>query len=57
MKRAIFLDRDGVIVTDKGYIHKVEDMDIINGVPEAIMQLNLAGFVIVIVVPGSMLKV
>ena len=31
-KRALFLDRDGVLNVDKSYVHKVEDLELIEGV-------------------------
>lgn len=38
MKRAVFLDRDGVLVEDIGYHHKLEDLKI---VPNAVEGLKL----------------
>jgi D-glycero-D-manno-heptose 1,7-bisphosphate phosphatase len=32
MKRAIFLDRDGTLIEDKGYVHKIEDFELLPGV-------------------------
>ncbi len=49
MNRAIFLDRDGVIVKDKGYIHKIEDMEIIEGAADAVKAFNNAGFKVIVV--------
>ena len=49
MKKAIFLDRDGVIVHDKGYMHKTKDVSLIEGSAEAIKLFNEAGYVVVIV--------
>ena len=40
MKRAVFLDRDGVLNIEAGYIHKVEDLHLIPGVAEAVRKLN-----------------
>jgi D-glycero-D-manno-heptose 1,7-bisphosphate phosphatase len=40
MKRAVFLDRDGVLNIEAGYIHKVEDLHLIPGVAEAVRLLN-----------------
>jgi D-glycero-D-manno-heptose 1,7-bisphosphate phosphatase len=39
-KPAVFLDRDGVINVEKGYIHEVNDLDLIDGVARAIRKLN-----------------
>lgn len=49
MKRAIFLDRDGVIVKDKGYVHKIEDLEIIGGAADAIKNFNKAGFLVIVI--------
>ncbi len=40
MKRAIFLDRDGTLIEDKGYEHKVESMKIYPGVIEGLKLLQ-----------------
>jgi D-glycero-D-manno-heptose 1,7-bisphosphate phosphatase len=39
----VFLDRDGVLNQEVGYIHKLEDLNLIPGVAEAVRQLNDAG--------------
>jgi D-glycero-D-manno-heptose 1,7-bisphosphate phosphatase len=44
---AVFIDRDGVIVEEVGYLHKVEDLRFIPGSLEAIARLNRAGFLAV----------
>lgn len=46
---AVFLDRDGVIVEEVGYLHRVEDLRFIEGSLEAIGRLNRAGFAVVII--------
>ncbi|MEG4802346.1 HAD family hydrolase [Microcoleus sp. ARI1-B5] len=40
MKRAVFLDRDGVLNIEVGYIHKVEDLHLIPGIAQAVRRLN-----------------
>ncbi len=45
----VFLDRDGVIVEETGYLHKVEDIAILPGTAEAIASLNEAGYGVVLV--------
>jgi len=50
---AVFLDRDGTINIEKHYLHKIEDFEFIPGVPEAILQLNRAGYKVVIVTNQS----
>ena len=43
MKPAVFLDRDGVLNIEAGYIHKVEDLHLIPGVAAAVRRLNDLG--------------
>ena len=40
LKRAVFLDRDGVLNIEAGYIHQVEDLHLMPGVAAAVRQLN-----------------
>ncbi|MFH1590428.1 MAG: HAD family hydrolase [archaeon] len=51
--RAVFLDRDGVINEDHGYIHKVEDLEILPGVIDGLKLLQHMGFVLIIVTNQS----
>jgi D-glycero-D-manno-heptose 1,7-bisphosphate phosphatase len=46
---AVFLDRDGVIVEETGYLHKPSDVQMIPGASTAIASLNAAGIATVIV--------
>lgn len=39
-KPAVFLDRDGVLNIEAGYIHRVEDLHLIPGVAQAVRRLN-----------------
>ncbi len=39
-KRAVFLDRDGVLNVEVGYIHRLEDLHLITGVAQAVRRLN-----------------
>jgi D-glycero-D-manno-heptose 1,7-bisphosphate phosphatase len=51
MKKAVFLDRDGVInrsAPDGGYVTRWEAFHILPGVPEAIALLNAADFLVVV---------
>ncbi|AFP85784.1 D,D-heptose 1,7-bisphosphate phosphatase [secondary endosymbiont of Heteropsylla cubana] len=50
---AIFLDRDGTINYDKGYVHKVEDFHFFDGVIDAMRELKTMGFALVIVTNQS----
>ncbi|HEY6185195.1 MAG TPA: HAD family hydrolase [Terriglobales bacterium] len=52
MKKAAFLDRDGVInekAPEGAYITRWEDVRFLPGIAEAIAQLNLAGFQVIII--------
>ncbi|OGP24635.1 MAG: hypothetical protein A2X93_09415 [Deltaproteobacteria bacterium GWC2_56_8] len=46
---AVFLDRDGTINEDTGYLHEPEELVIINGAAEAIRRLNAASVMVVVV--------
>jgi len=52
-KRAVFLDRDGVINVDKGYISLVDDFEFIEGVIEACIKLKEKGYLLVIITNQS----
>ena len=49
MVKAAFLDRDGVLNTDTGYPHKIDQLNIIAGVPDALRLLAKADFQLFIV--------
>ncbi len=51
--RAVFLDRDGTINVEKGYVHRIEDFELIPGVPHAIRLLREAGFLVIVVTNQS----
>ncbi len=53
MNRAVFLDRDGVINKDHGYVHKVDDFEYIEGVFEACLALKNMGYKLVVVTNQS----
>jgi D-glycero-D-manno-heptose 1,7-bisphosphate phosphatase len=48
-----FLDRDGVLNVDHGYVHEVGQLDWIEGAPEAVRLLNEAGFRVVVITNQS----
>ncbi len=53
LKRAVFLDRDGTINEESGYLFRKEDCRFIPGAIEAVSQLGQAGFLVVIVTNQS----
>jgi len=48
-RRAAFLDRDGVINVDHGYVHRREDFEFLPGVLAACAQLHRLGYALVVV--------
>jgi D-glycero-D-manno-heptose 1,7-bisphosphate phosphatase len=52
-RRALFLDRDGVVNLEKDYVHKREDFHFITGVFEACKAFQDAGYLIVIITNQS----
>lgn len=48
-QKAIFLDRDGTINVYKGFIRKAADIELIDGVAEAIGMINRSGYLVIIV--------
>lgn len=53
MKKAVFLDRDGVINEDKGYVHKISDFKFLPNVPEAIRSLNEREYLVIVITNQS----
>lgn len=52
-KKAIFLDRDGVINHEVGYLHKIKDFKFINNVFEACLYFQSLGYQIIVVTNQS----
>lgn len=48
-KRAVFLDRDGVINIDTGYPHRIDEFVLIPGAAAAIRRANEAGYSVFVV--------
>src|SRR3989449_4164136 len=46
-RRAVFLDRDGTIVEDPGFLHQPGKVRLLAGAGEAIHQLNQAGWLVI----------
>jgi D-glycero-D-manno-heptose 1,7-bisphosphate phosphatase len=53
LRKAAFLDRDGVINKDKAYVHKWDDFEFIPGAIEGMLKLQNAGYALVIVTNQS----
>lgn len=53
MKPAIFLDRDGTINIDHGYVHTSDDFQFIEGTIEALAELKKMGYLLVLVTNQS----
>lgn len=51
--RAVFIDRDGVINVDKGYVYREEDLDLIEGAAAGIRLLNQNGLRVIVVTNQS----
>ncbi|HHG3271806.1 TPA: HAD-IIIA family hydrolase, partial [Vibrio parahaemolyticus] len=52
-KPAVFIDRDGVINVDHGYVHDEHDFEYIDGVFEATKELKDKGYLLVLVTNQS----
>jgi D-glycero-D-manno-heptose 1,7-bisphosphate phosphatase len=52
-RRAAFLDRDGVINREVGYLHRWEDFEFLPGALQAMKRLHDAGYALVIVTNQS----
>lgn len=49
MRKAVFLDRDGTLNVDKGYVHRVAEWEWIPGAIDALAALKQAGFLLIVV--------
>ncbi|WP_127960379.1 D-glycero-beta-D-manno-heptose 1,7-bisphosphate 7-phosphatase [Serratia microhaemolytica] len=50
---AVFLDRDGTMNIDHGYVHEIDDFQFIDGVIDACRELKKMGFALVLVTNQS----
>lgn len=50
---AVFLDRDGTIIQDKGYIHKIGDLEFIPGALDALKKLTRSDYRIIVITNQS----
>lgn len=52
-RRAVFLDRDGTLIREREYLSDPDGVELLADVPEAMIRLRGAGFVLVIVTNQS----
>jgi D-glycero-D-manno-heptose 1,7-bisphosphate phosphatase len=45
----VFLDRDGVLNVDHGYVHRADQLEWVEGALDALVRLNHAGFQLIVV--------
>ena len=53
MNKALFLDRDGTINVDYGYVYQIEKFDFINGIFELCQKAQEKGYLIIIITNQS----
>ncbi|MGR6981991.1 D-glycero-beta-D-manno-heptose 1,7-bisphosphate 7-phosphatase [Testudinibacter sp. P27/CKL/0425] len=53
MNKAIFLDRDGTLNVDHGYVHQIDQFEFIDGSIEALLELKRMGYLLVLVTNQS----
>lgn len=53
MKKAIFLDRDGVIIREKGYISSRAQVEIFPYVEDSLIKLKKAGYILIVITNQS----
>jgi D-glycero-D-manno-heptose 1,7-bisphosphate phosphatase len=53
MSRAVFLDRDGTLIEEREYLHRVEDVAFVPGAGPALRRLQDAGFKLFVVTNQS----
>lgn len=53
MNKAIFLDRDGTLNVDHGYVHQIDDFHFIDGTIQTLRQLKQMGYLLVVVTNQS----
>ncbi|RMF98733.1 MAG: HAD family hydrolase [Acidobacteria bacterium] len=53
MKKAIFLDRDGTLIEEIGFLHRIEDLKLFSFTDEALSILKKAGFLLIVITNQS----
>lgn len=51
--RAIFLDRDGIINIDKGYVYRIDDFEFCDGIFDICRHFNTLGYALIVVTNQS----
>lgn len=49
MQKAVFLDRDGTINKEVGFLRNIEDMELLPGAAEAVRRINESGYLAIVV--------
>ncbi|BBG66516.1 D-glycero-D-manno-heptose 1,7-bisphosphate phosphatase [Hydrogenimonas sp.] len=53
MKKALFLDRDGVINIDHGYVSRIEDFEFVEGILDLVYEAQKRGYLPIVVTNQS----
>jgi D-glycero-D-manno-heptose 1,7-bisphosphate phosphatase len=53
LRKAAFIDRDGVINRERGFVHRIEDFELIPGAIDALRALRDGGYLLVVVTNQS----
>ncbi len=48
-RKALFLDRDGIINEEKDYVHKIEDFEFMAGIFEVLRHAQASGYLLIVV--------
>jgi D-glycero-D-manno-heptose 1,7-bisphosphate phosphatase len=52
-RKAAFIDRDGVINVERGFLHRVEEFAFLPGAVDALLRLQAAGYLLVVITNQS----
>jgi D-glycero-D-manno-heptose 1,7-bisphosphate phosphatase len=53
VRKALFLDRDGVVNVEKNYLHKIDDFELVDGIVDVCRAYQEQGYLIIIVTNQS----
>ena len=53
MRAAVFLDRDGVIIADRGYVYRRDDIVLLDGVAEQLHELQQRDYLLIVITNQS----